>query len=511
MTVTKTELLDTLFEAALIIDQDENIIYFNHHFSTLTKSSPRQIQKKKKLSLILDYQAEILSKLINAASKAGAPQLTGELEIALIDTPSEKFVFVTKVSPIENNLFLVCLNDMTIERRLYEKYKQQLKELELTHNQIIQADKLTTIGEMTANISHEISNPLTIATGNLEIVEVLLDQKINEAEQEIIKNCVIDIKDSHQRINTIMTNMKTFLHQSESEREYTNLSILLQKTLQFLSTKLEDAKITVNIISENAEVIGLIDAGQIEQVYINLIKNSIDAYQGKPGVITIKIERDHHLNLITFCDEGPGINDQDRERIFEAFYTTKKIGEGTGLGLAISQKIISAHKGELVCLNNEHSGAQFQIRLPSIEVMSYTQNEFLLGRKTSIGLKRILIVDDEVQILNLLNKIISDQGMVFIGSANPEDALQMLDELPLDLIIVDYHMPQMNGDEFIKKVRELNKEVPVLYLSTAENKDKFHKDQESLKLAGMITKPFTTESILKAIQDGLKRTSSWPS
>lgn len=504
MTANHTALLDTLFEAALIIDQEENILYFNHHFSTLTKSSPRQIQKKKKLSLILAFETDLISKLIKAASKAGAPQLTGELEVALIDSPVEKSIFVTKVSPIENNQFLVCLNDMTIEKRLYEKYKQQLKELELTHNQIIQADKLTTIGEMTANISHEISNPLTIATGNLEIVEVLLEDKIGDPEQEIIKNCVIDIKDSHQRINTIMTNMKTFLHQSESQREYTDLTTLLHKTLQFLATKLEEAHITVNVLSQHTEVVGLVDAGQIEQVFINLIKNSIDAYQGKPGVINIKIEREHHLNLITFCDQGPGVSVQNQARIFEAFFTTKKIGEGTGLGLAISQKIISAHKGELVYLDNQQQGAQFQIRLPSIEVMSYTQNEFMLGRKNSSCLKRVLIVDDEVQILNLLNKIISDQGMVFIGSANPKDALNMLEELPLDLIIVDYHMPQMNGDEFVKQVRELNQDVPILYLTSVENKDKFTKDQHTLNLTGMITKPFTSESILKAIQNGLR-------
>lgn len=503
MTSASHQLLDTLFEAAIIVDEQADILYFNHHFSTLSKSSPRQIQKKKNLSEIFSFSKDQITKLIAAAKKTKAPQLTSEQEVSLKDQSSEKSIFITKVTALESGDFLVCFNDMTIENRLYEKYKLQLKELEQTHNQIVQADKLTTIGEMTANISHEISNPLTIAAGNLEIVEALLEGEINSSEQEILKNCVLDIKDSHQRINSIMTNMKTFLHQSESQREYTDLNQLIEKSVQFMSPKLEEADVEVVIIKKTSDAIGLVDAGQIEQVFINLLKNAIDAYHHKSGKITITIERDHHLNMITFSDDGPGVQEQNKEKIFEAFFTTKKIGEGTGLGLAISQKILKAHKGELVLLDHDGLGAQFQLKLPSIEVMSYTQNEFHLGRKKSMGLKRILIVDDEVQILNILNTIISDLGMVFIGSANPLDALEMLEELPLDLIIVDYVMPQMNGDEFVKKVREINKTVPILYLSSADNQDKFQKDQKQLGLQGMVIKPFNKQTITEAIEKGL--------
>lgn len=504
MTTAPHHLLDTLFEAVIIVDEKADIIYFNHHFSTLSKSSPRQIQKKKNLCEIFHFSLDQITKLLHAAKNSKAPQLTSEQEINLRDEFTEKYIFITKVTALESGEFLICFNDMTIENRLYEKYKLQLKELEQTHNQIVQADKLTTIGEMTANISHEISNPLTIAAGNLEIVEALLENEISVPELEIIRSCVLDIKDSHQRINSIMTNMKTFLHQSESQREYTDLNRLIEKTVQFMSPKLEEARIKVEIIKKTPDAIGLVDPGQIEQVFMNLLKNAIDAYQKNPGKVTITIERDHHLNMITFCDQGLGILEQNKDKIFEAFFTTKKIGEGTGLGLAISQKILRAHKGELVLLDYEGGGAQFQLKLPSIELMSFTQNEFHLGRKKSTELKRILIVDDEVKILNILNTIISDLGMVFIGSANPLDALAMLEELPLDLIIVDYVMPQMNGEEFAKKVREINKTVPILYLSSADNEDKFKKDQKPLGLHGIVVKPFSRQSITEMIEKTLK-------
>lgn len=496
-------LLDTLFEAAVVLNPTGEIEYFNHHFSTLSKSSPRQIQKFKFLPKIIGIDPKELSRMMEAATKGNAPQLSGELNLSIKHNESESFISVVKVTPLDNKKFLVLFHDLTIENRLYEKYKLQLKELEQNHNQILQADKLSTIGEMTANVSHEISNPLTVASGTLEVIEALIEDDLEDIDKGTLESCVEDIKDAHQRIKNIMTNMKSFLHQSQAHREYTDLSETINKTLQFISPRLNDQGIKVTFHRPQTEVIGLVDPNQLEQVFINLIKNSIDSFSGKPGHIEIKITKDNNQHLIDFIDNGPGIREEIADKIFNAFFTTKKVGEGTGLGLAICQKIVSSHKGEILALPYD-KGAHFQIRLPSIEVMSYTQNEFHVARNIEQGIKRILVVDDEVKILNILNTFISDEGIVFIGSANPEDALHVVEQVQLDLIVVDYHMPAMSGSEFAKKVRANNCDTPILYMSTQETQDEFIKDQAQLKLSGMITKPFTKDSVMAAILDGLK-------
>jgi signal transduction histidine kinase/ActR/RegA family two-component response regulator len=494
--------LDTLFEAAVIIDSDGVISYYNHHFTTLSKSSPRQIQKEKFLHELFTLEKEEIDRLMATAKATKAPQLTPELKVEVRGQDSEVHTIVLKVSPLEDSTYLVLFHDLTIENRLYEKYKLQLKELEKNHFQILQADKLSTIGEMTANISHEISNPLTVASGTLELVEALFEEQPDLLNKEVIQSCLDDIKDSHQRINAIMSNMKNFLYQSQSQREYTDLSEAIATSLQLMRSRLLETKVKVSFKKPSVEVVGLVDAIQIEQVIVNLIKNSVDSFEGRGGEITISISKKNNQHVIDFIDNGPGIKESEHERIFDAFFTTKKIGEGTGLGLAISQKILASHKGELVLVPSK-VGAHFQIRLPCIELMSYTQNEFNSQRENEAGLRRVLVVDDEVKILNLLNSFVGEAGFVFIGSANPEDALEVVEQVSLDLIIVDYHMPVMSGAEFAAKVRAFDENVPILYMSATENQDKFIDDQSKLKLTGMITKPFTKDSVVSAISDAL--------
>lgn len=295
-------------------------------------------------------------------------------------------------------------------------------------------------------------------------------------------------------------------HQSESKREYANLGELIQRTLDFMAPKIDEYGVQVVFKDYESSAIALVDASKLEQVFVNLIKNAIDSmsHTKRNPLLKIGVTKQENTLHIHFTDNGEGIAKENQSKIFNAFYTTKAIGEGTGLGLAISQKIVQSHRGELKLRKSSEEETQFEIVLPCIEMMSYTQNEILQGRKTDAGLTRILVVDDEVKILNLLNVMISEKEMVFIGSANPQDALKMLKELPLDLIIVDYMMPEMSGHEFAKTVRKENPKIPILYMSSPDNLDKFEKDSGPLSLSGMIKKPFSKDEMLEAIKKALK-------
>ena len=202
--------LDSLFEPVAIIDSNRSIIYYNHYFSTFFKASPRVIKKLNRIGEL--FTGFDLTDLIEKSISSKSIQISKEVEIKTQDNTEYHVVF--KVVPHEEN-FLVSINDITIEKSLYTKYRYQIDELKSVHNQIIQADKLTTIGEITASISHEVSNPLTIASGTIELLKALTEEGDLDSQSEMITSCINDVDEAFARINSIIKGMKDFLHNND--------------------------------------------------------------------------------------------------------------------------------------------------------------------------------------------------------------------------------------------------------------------------------------------------------
>lgn len=501
----KFSYLDTLFEAAAVIDKQGSLVYYNHNFSTLFQASPRILRKVKKIDELFTEENPFPNSLLDQALENPGTYLSGEIDIKSTEQAEASHV-VVKLTSLGEDQFLVCFNDMSIEHKLYSKYRLQINELKQNHNQILQSDKLTTIGEITASISHEISNPLTIAAGNLEVLEETIeDEKLDD--EETVVGCLQDIKESHERITAIIRNMKTFLHNENEDDscEYVNLQSVVEDSLKFLNPVLTEKKVKLQTEFKEKDIVGLVNRGKIEQVLVNLVNNAVDALMeaktDSPEIV-IQLKKDRKSNLLELRvrDNGPGIPDKYKEDIFNSFFTTKDVGEGTGLGLAIVSKIIEAHQGKIQ-LEDSEGGASFLVQLPFIEVLSYGQNEMLQSARdnTSTDTLKILVLDNEVQVLNILNKIFYDEGIVFMGSVNGTDALKMLEDISVDLIITDFVMPAMDGAEFSQKVRDLNISTPIMYLSAASNQEFYQRDKAKFGISGMILKPFTKEEVLKAI------------
>jgi two-component SAPR family response regulator len=114
------------------------------------------------------------------------------------------------------------------------------------------------------------------------------------------------------------------------------------------------------------------------------------------------------------------------------------------------------------------------------------------------------VLDNEVQILNVLNTFVSDEDLVFVGSSDPKDALSFILKADIDLIITDFHMPEMTGSEFSHKARELGYDGPILYMTSAKFIEQFNKDKKDLDIGGLIVKPFSREDVMKTIHVALK-------
>lgn len=500
---------DHLFDPVVVVNLKREIVYFNHQSSIFFKLPPRLLKQKNFLTQVCDTNELELEEWLGKALLSFDVLISPEIKLHIPHEPDLEYHVVIKLIPIQTDKganFAVVFHDMTVEKTLHLKYREQLEELKKTHNQILQADKLTTLGELTANISHEINNPLTIAAGHSEIIKDLLtmaDPASKVPRLQSANNCVIE---SIERVNQIIKNMKDFLHQSEDQKEYCDLEALVDAATEWIQPAAKKAGVTITKSIKVEKTVALANRIKLEQVIINLIKNSIDAIQENQqpnGEVTISISKSEadHQTFIDVIDNGPGLNQDMKTNLFKPFQSTKDAGHGTGLGLSICSKIIDTHRGRLEYVETA-SGCHFRIRLPLIEIYSYTRNDRSLSG--SRKQKRILVLDNEVQILNVLSSFIQDEGLVFIGSSDPHDALDFLGKANIDLIITDFSMPSMNGGDFVREARNRGYSGSVLYMTSPKHIDQYNKDKTELSIDGLLVKPFNRDDVLKTIRLALK-------
>jgi signal transduction histidine kinase/CheY-like chemotaxis protein len=502
---------DHLFEPVIFFDQSKKIIHFNPSFLTFIKQPPRIMRSIESINQIFESKNFDINRWLDEGFSKLELVFTPEIEVINLLNKSEIAHIVMRLFPIEINsinYLAISIHDLSIETKLYVKYRQQLEELHASHSQIIQADKLATLGEMTATISHEISNPLLIASGNSELIEAYLEAENIAPFADDLKKANNDIRESIDRIHSIIRNMKQFLWKSEDTKEYCSISDVVKNAIEWLNTSIESNNIRVETTYRTEDNVMLANKVKLEQVVINLLKNAIDVlceYKIKDPFVSVEIYRDpiDHSLIVNIQDNGPGISEKIRANLFNPFITTKKWGEGTGLGLSISKKIIESHQGQLSLIES-NSGALFQLKLPSIEGYSFTR-----GDKVSRGIAakhgpRILIVDNEPQILNVMTRFLEDEGYHVIASSRPTDALRFIQKMNVALIITDLSMPDINGRELSRAAREKGHTGPILYMSGSKNTDVYNEDKKTLKISGMLVKPFSKEEVVLTIKKSLE-------
>jgi signal transduction histidine kinase/CheY-like chemotaxis protein len=499
---------DHLFDPVVVVNSKKELVYFNNQASIFFKLPPRVLKQKTHLTQICESDNLDLEEWLARALLSFDVQISPEIKLTLPHELETEYFIILKLVPLQTASganFAIVFHDKTVETNLHLKYRDQLEELKKTHNQILQADKLTTLGELTANISHEINNPLTIAAGHSEIIRDYLDSANPINKLAKLQNANQTVLDSLERVNQIIKNMKDFLHQSEEQKEYCDIGALVDAAIEWIQPTAKKASVKIKRDFTEHSVV-LVNRIKIEQVVINLIKNSIDAISSanmQNGEVTISLSKSEadQQTYIDIKDNGPGMPDKIKSNLFKPFQSTKDSGHGTGLGLSICAKIVESHRGRLELIETPQ-GCQFRLKLPLIEIYSYTRNDkSLSGNKKQ---KRILVLDNEVQILNVLNTFISDDDLVFIGSSDPTDALAFLQKAHVDLIVTDFHMPVMNGSEFSYKARELGYSGPILYMTSSKFIEQFNKDKRDLDIDGLIVKPFSRDDVMKTIHGAFR-------
>ncbi len=255
---------------------------------------------------------------------------------------------------------------------LYENYTEMLKRLEQAYHDmnnlqksLLQSEKLASIGTLTAGIAHEINNPLAGIGISLKRIE----KNPNNAEQ--IKKYTALMQEALSRIEYVMKDLLTFSRKEELVFETVNTLQLIQKTVKLAQYRVKNDTIQFKIDESYADTKLLASKNRIEQVFLNLIINGIDAISEKKvnqpdlaGEISIAIEESTEHVIVVFTDNGIGIPAGDVSKLFDPFYTTKDVGEGTGLGLSVSYQIVRDHGGEICVESEEGKGSRFFVLIP---------------------------------------------------------------------------------------------------------------------------------------------------
>jgi signal transduction histidine kinase len=243
--------------------------------------------------------------------------------------------------------------------RLLAHSERSIENLQRLQTQIVQSEKLVSLGQLAAGAAHEINNPLTAILG---FSDLLAD---DPALPEKARSTAAKIREQARRTKTLVGNLLSFARQVPPERTLLDINTVVTNAVQLRTLDLRSGSVRIELQLESVLPGVRGDGNQLMQVFFNLINNSVDAMESSNGgVLTIKTMRDRAYVIVLFLDTGPGI--KEPSRVFDPFYTTKPVGKGTGLGLSICFGIVQEHSGRIHCYNRQEGGAAFRVELPAV-------------------------------------------------------------------------------------------------------------------------------------------------
>jgi PAS domain S-box-containing protein len=368
------------------------------------------------------------------------------------------------------------------------------KDLQVMQDQLIQSEKMAALGQLSAGIAHEFNNLLGIMSGYVQFAQRTLEK------QDMLDALKI-VSVTSERAGRIIKNLMFFSSKKLPKVELYDICDIVERVICLIESQLE--KQNIKIIRKYDKVpkikINVID---MQQVFLNLILNARDAMLPKNGTLIICIKREGNIFSISFQDTGEGIRKEVIGRIFDPFFTTKgALGggkvPGTGLGLSISYTIIKKHGGDIQAESKPGKGATFTIRLPIKKVKNVkpvigTEKMF---QKKKVKPQKILVVDDEIEICNMLSNYLNLEKHKVVAVNNGEKALKILKSEQFDVILLDVLMPGIDGYVVLKEIKKKFPKTKVIVITgTLENPV----SAADMKKAGAdcyVCKPFDMDKI----------------
>lgn len=394
----------------------------------------------------------------------------------------------------------------------YDGLVSDITDLKKLEEKLRHAQKMEAVGQLAGGIAHDFNNILTAIIGYGSLLEMHM------IGDDPLRNNVEQILAAAERAATLTQGLLVFGRKQILNPKPVKLNDIVRSVGKLLARLItEDIELKTRLA--DTDLIVMADAGQIDQVLINLVTNARDAMPDG-GALTIETElvrmdqefiKTHGYGtpgtyaLLSVTDTGIGMDEQTRQRVFEPFFTTKDLGKGTGLGLSIVYGIIKQHNGYVSVYSEPHKGTAFKIFLPVIKA-KVAEAVAVAPPVERDEHRTILVADDDTEVRNITRTLLEEYGYEVVEAADGVEAVAMFKQHRdrIELLLLDVVMPRKNGKEAFDEIRKINPEVKALFFSgyTADVIKRKGIEEEGLNL---LAKPVAPRQLLHKVREILKK------
>jgi PAS domain S-box-containing protein len=485
-----------------IFYKDRNSVYIscNRIFADDLKISPAEIAGKTDYDF---FPKELAEKYRADDKRLMELGKTEDIEEKYIQDGQELWVHTMKTAVKDNSGRIAGILGVFWDITEYRKLEAQLRH----------AQKMEAVGTLAGGVAHDFNNILNVIIG---YGVMLLDRL---GDDHLSKEQLNEVLAAADRAANLTKRLLAFSRKQAMEMKPVNVNAIVAGMEKMLSRIIgEDIALTMELTAGKLPVMA--DAGQIEQVLMNLVSNARDAMPkgGELRMSTAMMEVDiayiavHGYGkagpyaLISVTDTGGGMDAETQKKIFEPFFTTKGLGAGTGLGLAIAYGIIKQHDGYIQVYSEVGKGTTFKILLPIIEEGEAKEGKIEAAAPAKGGTETILLAEDEASLRKLMRIVLEAVGYSVITAEDGEEAITKYSENrdKIQLLVLDMIMPKKNGKEAYEEIKKINPEARALFAS-GYTMDVIHKRE--LLEAGMdfILKPVSPKDLVRKVREALDR------
>lgn len=472
-------LADSIKESAISVDRQSNIVHWNAAFAR--KFRTPSIGEPLAAHFDPPGLRALIKATMNVSSARDAEMISDEggthaaaYSVTAVPMPDD--------DPSDVRLVLV-IDDVS------EQADQR--------NRMVANSRLVAVGEMAAGVAHELNNPLTAVLGFSQLA-------LKQTVDPVLRKDLESIANEAERAGQIVDNLLGFARSHSGRGDRFDATASLKKVLDLREYECRVNNIEVVTYLDPDTPITRADGHRMEQVFLNLIGNAIHAISegSGRGNITVGLVAIDGLIRTSITDDGPGIPDDVLPHIFEQFYTTKPVGKGTGLGLHICQEIVRDHGGEIRVESHSRRGTTFVVEIPVVQVEEPVEREPSKPEQPkSFAMLKVLAVDDEPVITDLLSRILTGLGHEVDVAPDGAEALRMINLTDYDAILLDVKMPGLGGIEVLRCIDGLRPELAerVLFITgdtVSPSTQAFLQEED----VDVMHKPFSLEELRGRLQ-----------
>jgi signal transduction histidine kinase len=395
----------------------------------------------------------------------------------------------------------------------YQGIIRDVTERKRLERQLLQAQKMESVGVLAGGVAHDFNNLLTAISGYGQIL-----QESVPADDELLRESVEQVLKAAERAAELTRSLLAFSRKQIINPKPVHVDTVISNASKLVQRIIgEDIEFRTSFPDEKLLIMA--DPGQIELVLLNLAANARDAmpYGGRLSISTSRVvvhegkEALYDLPasgtyaLISVADSGTGIDKRSIERMFEPFYTTKEVGKGTGLGLSIVHGIIKQHDGSILVSSEPGKGTTFNIYLPPAEG-GIDGEPPKTSPQVADGVETLLVAEDEEAVKVFLERTLARAGYKVIAASDGEEAVELFkkhrDEICL--VLSDVVMPKKNGREIFEEIKRIKPGMRFVFIS-GYTADIMHSKGIPDKDVDFITKPFLKADFLRKMREVLDR------